>query len=618
MSGSTHPLEKCYYLVDSIRPQGWILKDSGEKKFAKQRKNPEMLAKFNAIRKKAGLPEWTAEGASANVVASIPTQSISEGVFSAVVSTTTSQPLTSQNLKNTFILDSGATTHVCNDRSRFTGFRQAMEWIRHGDSGTWISGYGDVDIQMISPDGKGFKRITLGNSAYCPDFLVNIASFPRFFDRQLFWDTERGMLYRHGKDLARVEKQGNLFILENEDKWISDHSANANAAPKMSSKPLISKAPAEIWHRRLGHMYYGSMAKLPKVVDGIAISGSQPNERCPPCEFSKAKSQISRRPTKRATRPGERVHFDLVDNMIAYNGRRYSCHFLDDATRMHVAYTLNSRSQDDVMKAILAFAKLMERQWGCKVAIFKMDGERALGKNVYTFCKMEGIAWTESLPYMPEQNGPAERVGKAIAERARTLIVDGKIPKSLWPEAFNAAVHILNRTPTRILKEGGGHEWIIPIQRMYALTTGEHMRPNLANLRLYGCRAYVKLSEKEQGSKRDKMAPRATVGYLVGFVASNIWRIWLPEKQEVISARDVKFDETKQYEPNDPFATAVKVPGYGPNRPAVAPPKPPLTNSRSEEHIPAPAVELMPPTEGVTSRVIEQQPVDRNPSQQGG
>ena len=82
---------------------------------------------------------------------------------------------------------------------------------------------------------------------------------------------------------------------------------------------------------------------------------------------------------------------------------------------------------------------------------------------------------------------------------------------------------------------------------MHALTTGNHVRPNLANLRVYGCRAYVKLSEHDLGSKRDKMAPRAVVGYLVGFIASNIWRIWLPEQKKVISARDVKFDETKQY-----------------------------------------------------------------------
>ena len=124
------------------------------------------------------------------------------------------------------------------------------------------------------------------------------------------------MLYLMGKDVVRVEKHGNLFIIEH-----GKVTQSVNANIKQSSKPLISEAPAEIWHRRLGHIYHGAMAKLPQMVDGIAITGSQANEAsCLPCELAKVQSQISRRPAQRARRPGERVHLDLIDNMPAYNG----------------------------------------------------------------------------------------------------------------------------------------------------------------------------------------------------------------------------------------------------------------------------------------------------------
>lgn len=578
--GSMHRFDQCFYIVESRRHPGWQPKSHIEAIVAEKRKNPNLLAKFNDIRKKANLPEWSMQSANSIVNGG------SQGVYSAMVSATIPP---SNDLQNTVILDSGATTHVCNDRTRFMEFKPTKEWLKHGDTGTWIHGYGKVNIQLIAPNGKETTCITLGETAYCPGFHLNIASFPRFFDRNLFWDTERGMLYHkdHGqRNLARVQKQGNLFILEQGERRISHHSVDVNM--KQSSRPLISEAPAEIWHRRLGHIYHGSMAKLPQVIDGIAISGgkNRSDDRCPPCELAKAQHQISRRPANRATRPGERVHLDLIDNTIAYNGRRYCCHFMDDATRLQVIYTLNSRTQEEVMNAILAFVSLVKTQWGFKVAIFKMDGERALGSTFYSFCKKKGIQWTESLPYTPEQNGTAERAGKTMIERARSLIVDSRLPKTLWPEAFNAAVHIINRTPTRVPTDRGGHEWIIPLQRMHALSTGGHIRPNLANLRLYGCRAYVKLPKRDQGSRRNKMAPRAVIGYLVGFVASNIWRIWLPEEKKVVSARDVKFDEKNQYKPDDPFATTIKVPDDEPNLPAQPPPAPILqqpTYSRSQQ-----------------------------------
>ena len=49
------------------------------------------------------------------------------------------------------------------------------------------------------------------------------------------------------------------------------------------------------------------------------------------------------------------------------------------------------------------------------------------------------------------------------------------------------------------------------------------------------------------------MAPRAWIGYLVGFIASNIWQIWSPCRQEVVEERVVVFDETHFYDPDLPL-----------------------------------------------------------------
>jgi len=47
------------------------------------------------------------------------------------------------------------------------------------------------------------------------------------------------------------------------------------------------------------------------------------------------------------------------------------------------------------------------------------------------------------------------------------------------------------------------------------------------------------------------MENRTYIGYLVGYDSSNIFRIWVPHRKRVIRARDVNFDETKRYNPDE-------------------------------------------------------------------
>ena len=45
-----------------------------------------------------------------------------------------------------------------------------------------------------------------------------------------------------------------------------------------------------------------------------------------------------------------------------------------------------------------------------------------------------------------------------------------------------------------------------------------------------------------------KLAPRTAIGYLVGYKAYNIWRIWIPTSHCVIRARDIQFNEDEFYD----------------------------------------------------------------------
>lgn len=70
-------------------------------------------------------------------------------------------------------------------------------------------------------------------------------------------------------------------------------------------------------------------------------------------------------------------------------------------------------------------------------------------------------------------------------------------------------------------------------------------------MRIIGYRAYAL---NKHLKRADKLSSRALIGHLVGYDSTNIFRIWLPNKDEVIRVRDVVFDEERFYEGPEGYA----------------------------------------------------------------
>jgi hypothetical protein len=49
--------------------------------------------------------------------------------------------------------------------------------------------------------------------------------------------------------------------------------------------------------------------------------------------------------------------------------------------------------------------------------------------------------------------------------------------------------------------------------------------------------------------KKEKLLLKAEIGYLVRYDSTNIYRIWIPSRDIVVSSRDVTFNETVMYDP---------------------------------------------------------------------
>ncbi len=78
-------------------------------------------------------------------------------------------------------------------------------------------------------------------------------------------------------------------------------------------------------------------------------------------------------------------------------------------------------------------------------------------------------------------NGQVERVLGLLASKTRALLHDSRLDKSFWPFAMDVAAYLLNRLPH------DGIDGLSPIEK----STGN--KPDLSRLRIFGCKAYVKI-----------------------------------------------------------------------------------------------------------------------------
>jgi hypothetical protein len=145
----------------------------------------------------------------------------------------------------------------------------------------------------------------------------------------------------------------------------------------------------------------------------------------------------------------------------------------------------------------------------------------------------------------PDQNGAAERAGGVILTKARAMRIKARLPAAAWSELEPMAAHIANRQPCEVL------DWKTPYEHLQEKLDipKKRRRPAGVHLRVSGCRAYPRDKDVLKGAKN---APRAHIGYLVGYDSTNIYRIWIPSRDIVLSTRDVIFDESRFYDPNEP------------------------------------------------------------------
>ena len=76
----------------------------------------------------------------------------------------------------------------------------------------------------------------------------------------------------------------------------------------------------------------------------------------------------------------------------------------------------------------------------------------SLHSDYYDYKKIfdeRGIQWEPAALAAHEQNGIAERTNRILIERARTMLIDAKLPQIFWIPALETSAYLTNRIPSR-------------------------------------------------------------------------------------------------------------------------------------------------------------------------
>ena len=412
-----------------------------------------------------------------------------------------------------------------------------------GDSEVKIEGYGRVDVPVKRPDGSN-GTLRIRDAAYCPTFAVNVVSFQCLYDRGIRWDTLASptrLIHKTGTPICIIQRYCKQWVLHYQEateasiQAAAAHIARRKRRTSRDQKPDAS-ADGTLWHNRLGHPSPRTLEHLGKKCLGVRLQGPKTAE-CDHCGRGKMRRQISRRQTVRPNKTFEEIWIDWSDLTEDYQGYSRAMFITDAYSGLVIPYFMQSHGLGKENRRILHdFLNWITVQYNAYPKVIRSDGE-LFSKEVLKELKQRSIEPKRSAPNTQAQNGGAERSGGVIMEKARTMRIAARLPHDLWRDIVEAACYLRNRTPLE------RNKWYSPFERAFK------KRPMISHLKAYGCKAFAMTADAQLKIRRkQKLEPRAHIGYLVGYQASNIYKIWIPHKNKVILTRDVIFDESSFFE----------------------------------------------------------------------
>lgn len=398
----------------------------------------------------------------------------------------------------------------------------------------------------------GQRNLRLTNVAYAPGFLTSLMGLGRCRSMDIHFDSGQDILYKKGgNELARLQYyKGHWLVDIDPSRRPSLHSLQSELSTFGTQvRPSRVPKPPSLLDRKLAHQVWAhpgrqALEKLESATRGVQLQG-EGHCFCDSCKQSKLTRIISRRPQDApATKPFERIGIDIIYivpmNSQHFGTLRYALHAVDSKTKWHEVEATTNKSQSTLMRWLKGLIARIQRIYKGVPIYIRMDGERGFGDDFLELVNTLGLIYEKAPKHTKEPAGLPERAGGVLTIRARAMRIHANLPKHLAGELYQTAAYILNRTPTEALG------WKTPYEAVYGRS------PLVSHMQPIGCRAYALNTELKNA---DKLESRALIGHLIGYVGTNIFRIWLPATDEILVTRDVVFEPTQFFDGYEGYVT---------------------------------------------------------------
>ncbi|GJZ72331.1 retrovirus-related pol polyprotein from transposon TNT 1-94 [Tanacetum coccineum] len=420
-------------------------------------------------------------------------------------------------------IDTGATRHVCADKSMFHSFRAVDngQKLYMGNSATAdIKGEGDVILKMTSE-----KELKLTNVLYVPEIRKNLVSgwLLNKFGFRLVFESDKFVLSKNQMYVGRGYAMNGMFKL--------NVMVVKNEINKMNSSAYLIES-SNVWHSRFGHVNFNSMRRLIKF-NSIPNCHIDSKYKCETC----VEAKLTRTPfksVKQKTKPLDMIHTDICDlkSLLTKGGNKYFITFIDDCTKYCYVYLL--KSKDEAIDKFVLYKTEVENQLGPKIKVVQSDKGGEYVSPFAEICAKHRIRHEFTAPYSPQQNGIAERKNRTLKEMVNAMLISSGLSQDMWGEAILTATYLLNKIPCKEKEE-----------TPYELWMGR--KPSYQYLRVWGCLAKVAVPTP----KAQKIRPKSVDCIFIGYAKnSSVYRFIVHDsknpdiqKNAVMESRNASFFE---------------------------------------------------------------------------
>lgn len=433
---------------------------------------------------------------------------------------------TSVHVDSRWIIDSGASNHMCMQRDSFVTYETEMssKSVSTAKTGNKLKVLGVGTVAVVISLGNKLVKIRLENTLHVEDLSKNLFSVPAILKKGMKIEMgQTGCMIKHqGKTVATGSQRGSLIYLDTQE----------------SSQCQVAQVSADTWHRRLGHASMKSIQDM--MVTGAIKGGTQPGKVTESCEVCAMAKQVKKSFLKTSTdeamlkdnaRANDIICSDVLGPITpsSNSGYRYVVSFIMMKCRYITIYPM--RKKDEVLVKFMKFCNDIKTLANICVKTIRSDnGGEYRSTAMREFCQQKNIIQEFTIPHTPEQNGMCERANRTLVEMTRCMLKDGQMEREFWVEAMMTATKIRNIISHAV------HPETTPFEMLFK------RKPNLEHMKIFGCECYAHVPKANRRKLDDTGVKCRFLGY------SNDqkgYRLLSIESGKIINSRSVTFVEKK-------------------------------------------------------------------------